>query len=413
MNKLNGLAQRVESIDILRGITILVMIFVNDIPGVSGLPAWMKHNPPGTGGMTFVDVVFPAFLFIVGMSVPFAIGKRLERGDSLWDVWKHVLIRTLGLLIIGVLMANADTVSSAGLIPPGLWILMMYAGVILIWNRPSKKESSAKLFFTKWRIAGIAVLLLSMFLYRGTGVSGIMQIRTQWWGILGLIGWAYLVACIIYIPLRKNLAGLIGMMALLYCLYVADEAGFFASSRWAQPWISISYTLGSHPAIVLAGIILGAILKPDSSVSTPYLRIRWAFLYALGMFIAGIFLHSLHSMVKFFIIDKNMATIPWCLISSAITVWVWIVIYWLVDVKGWKRWAVIVRPAGSNALFAYILAPIFYILLDLLSYLFGGYNFYSEMGNIMILGILRGIIFAFAMTWLTGGLRRVGIWLRL
>ncbi len=59
------------------------MLYVNDVAGVSGTPAWMKHFPPGTDGMTFVDVVFPAFLFIVGMSIPFAIGKRLERRETL------------------------------------------------------------------------------------------------------------------------------------------------------------------------------------------------------------------------------------------------------------------------------------------------------------------------------------------
>ncbi len=69
---------RVVSIDILRGLTILVMIFVNDIAGVIGLPSWLKHiQPPDADGMTFVDVVFPAFLFIVGMSIPQSLGKRL------------------------------------------------------------------------------------------------------------------------------------------------------------------------------------------------------------------------------------------------------------------------------------------------------------------------------------------------
>ena len=69
---------RIASIDALRGLTILVMIFVNDLGGVIGAPAWMKHYfPYDADGMTFVDVVFPAFLFIVGMSIPFAIGKKI------------------------------------------------------------------------------------------------------------------------------------------------------------------------------------------------------------------------------------------------------------------------------------------------------------------------------------------------
>ena len=56
---------RLLSIDVLRGLTILVMMFVNDLEGVRGAPAWMKHVQPSTAdGMTFVDVVFPAFLFI-------------------------------------------------------------------------------------------------------------------------------------------------------------------------------------------------------------------------------------------------------------------------------------------------------------------------------------------------------------
>src|SRR5437867_2108929 len=73
---------RVYSVDVLRGLTILVMMFVNDLHSVKGAPVWMKHiHPSDSDGMTFVDVVFPAFLFIVGMSIPFAIGRRLERGE--------------------------------------------------------------------------------------------------------------------------------------------------------------------------------------------------------------------------------------------------------------------------------------------------------------------------------------------
>ena len=58
--------------------------------------------------MTFVDVVFPAFLFIVGISIPFAIGRRLEKGEPLGKVWLHVLSRAPSACSSsGLLMVNA------------------------------------------------------------------------------------------------------------------------------------------------------------------------------------------------------------------------------------------------------------------------------------------------------------------
>src|SRR6478736_1514328 len=74
---------RLTSIDALRGLVVFTMIFVNDLAGVpnSIVPAWMKHFH-GKSGMTFVDLVFPAFLFIVGMSIPLGLGSRLEPGES-------------------------------------------------------------------------------------------------------------------------------------------------------------------------------------------------------------------------------------------------------------------------------------------------------------------------------------------
>jgi len=75
-------AARIVSIDLFRGLTILIMVFVNHLGHLDGIPAWMKHVPSGQDGMTFVDVVYPAFLFVVGMAFPLAIGRPLERGES-------------------------------------------------------------------------------------------------------------------------------------------------------------------------------------------------------------------------------------------------------------------------------------------------------------------------------------------
>ena len=62
LNKLS--TQRILSIDALRGITILVMIFVNELAGMRDIPQWMRHMPADVDAMSFVDVVFPGFLLL-------------------------------------------------------------------------------------------------------------------------------------------------------------------------------------------------------------------------------------------------------------------------------------------------------------------------------------------------------------
>ena len=174
---------RIESIDAVRGLTILVMIFVNDIAGVPDLPAWMSHMPTMSDGMTFVDLVFPAFLFIVGMAMPFSIGRRFERGDDPWAIWKHILIRTLGLLIIGFYMVNSDEISNQSIINYHLWIVLMYLFVMIIWSKVNGKD---QFLAQKWiKYVAIVALIILAFLYRSDQQDGFMQMRTHWWGILG------------------------------------------------------------------------------------------------------------------------------------------------------------------------------------------------------------------------------------
>ena len=111
---------RITSIDALRGFVMFMMIFVNDLAGAGKIvPDWMVHfsdRHRGGSGMTFVDLVFPAFLFIVGMSVPLALGGRLAKGQPVWKTLGHVTLRTISLLFIGILMVHEtpDTSALAG-----------------------------------------------------------------------------------------------------------------------------------------------------------------------------------------------------------------------------------------------------------------------------------------------------------
>jgi len=126
--------QRVRSIDALRGFVMFMMIFVNDLAGAGRVvPDWMVHfsdRHHGGSGMTFVDLVFPAFLFLVGMSIPFALGLRLEKGEPVWKVFGHVVGRTALLLWIGVMMVNETPDSAAMGWSGNWWCVLMYLSAI-------------------------------------------------------------------------------------------------------------------------------------------------------------------------------------------------------------------------------------------------------------------------------------------
>src|SRR6187401_2418035 len=92
-----ALVQRITSIDILRALTMVLMIFVNDLWSLKNIPEWLEHVAPGVDGIGLADVVFPAFLFIVGLSLPFAVENRRKKGDSELQLVKHVLVRTIAL----------------------------------------------------------------------------------------------------------------------------------------------------------------------------------------------------------------------------------------------------------------------------------------------------------------------------
>jgi len=157
---------RVLAIDAFRGLTILVMIFVNTLAGVRGMPAWMDHAPAGVDGMTFPDVVFPAFLFIVGMAIPFAMAQRETAGDTGWRLWRHVLSRGLGMLVLGVFMVNAEEGYNEAAMGMSIhaWSLLFYACAFAVWAvYPARYSGPARAA----RVLGALGLVLLAVQFRG------------------------------------------------------------------------------------------------------------------------------------------------------------------------------------------------------------------------------------------------------
>ena len=165
--------------------------------------------------------------------------------------------------------------------------------------------------------------------------------------------------------------------------------------------------LGSHAAITVSGALLGLTLLPPARSHRT--RVFSAILLGGAFAAAGLMLHSLRSLHPMFIYNKNAATPPWCLLSSAWTAWLWAAIYWLVEAKGVRKGTGWVRYAGQNALFAFILGPIAYTLAG-----FPGIDEpISWLGSRFSTGLVRSIVFAVAATWFTGFLQRRRLALRL
>ncbi len=391
---------RISSIDIMRGLTLVLMLFVNDL-NMNVAPEWLGHRTAEFDGMGLADWVFPGFLFIVGMAIPFAFARRISAGQSNYDMSRHIVIRSLSLIIIGVLMLNSGRVNPelTG-ISKNLWAILMYVAIFLFWNDYPEKDNK---FFT---IAGLKILALAIFVFlvfkfRSGSLENNGSLITSWWGILGLIGWAYLVAAFTYVLCRDSI------------LKTSLVAVFFLIMNMLSSWKLLGFLDpvkpifgviigGNNPLIVLTGLIAGLIIK-----SIPSKEFRKIILVFTGLgllyLIAGFFLR------RWFIISKIQATPSWGMICSGISMLVFIILYWIADVKGKIRWAEFLRPAGENSLTTYIAPDILYYLIwstgiPILIY---------KQSHEPLIVIAGSLIWAILMVGLTALLARLKIRLKL
>jgi predicted acyltransferase len=416
-------APRITSIDALRGFVMFTMIFVNDLAGAPKrlVPDWMVHfsdRHRGGSGMTFVDLVFPGFLFIVGMSIPFALGSRLNKGEPVWKTYFHVAIRTVSLLALGILMVH-ETPDSGKLGWSGtLWVALMFTSAILAFCSVSwpgngfspKRERAFRIVTMLLRGVGMAGLFCLALVFVGRKNQHILSlypfsISTSWYGILGLIGWAYFAASVIYLVFRTNRTALLACIALMTCFYAADRNGFF-DHFWPNHIVDFGGTLGSQAAITVAGLLLGSILvSPDTR--THRSRIKFTLWFAGGFAFAAMLTNGLYG------ISKNNATPSWCLWSSAITAVLWLLFYLWADARPQSALAKTARPlaiAGQNVLLAYLLSEMMESVLDLLN--LG--DWYGGLAEHTLAGaIARSAACGVVLLAMTAGLNRIGFRLKL
>jgi len=389
--------QRILSIDAFRGITIFVMVFVNDLAGTPGIPAWMGHMPANADAMSFVDVVFPSFLFIVGMSVPFALKNRQEKGDGFLQLQWHIAWRTLGLLTLGFFLVNGEeglNKNAAGL-SLHQWLLLFYAAAILTWNVYTFKN---KILSYVFRLAGIALLLVLAFIFRAP--DGVTGMRPHWWGILGLIGWAYLFACIIYQLLRAQIILLIAAIVCCTAFYIAAKQPIVHNNDYFR-WMSSQAGNAAHTSIVLCGIVLSRIFF-GNTITTTNTRFMHASLFCAALLVAGFILRPYYK------ISKIYATPTWCLYSAAACTVIFSLLYLSIDIKHKSRWTQFFRPAATNPLLTYIIPGILFSFLSLFKIVL-----LPKQYRYGITGILWSLFFAVAVMYIAKGLNKLRIRMQL
>jgi heparan-alpha-glucosaminide N-acetyltransferase len=392
---------RLDSIDVFRAVTMFLMIFVNDLWTLEDVPKWLEHSKAAEDAMGLSDVVFPAFLFIVGLSIPFAIANRKKKGDSNALIIRHIAERTFALLLMGIFIVNYENIAGeAMVVGKYVWEIGMVIAFFLIWNvYPSDPEKKG--LYTALKVAGYLLLAGLAVIYKGGDAANPSWMETHWYGILGLIGWSYLLGALTYLPTRDRLTWAIAGWLFFVLFNLADFAGVldFLDPVKKYVWIVGG---GSMPAFVMGGVVASVIYRNGvgrNSVGNTYL----VMLIVLGL----ISLAYGFGTRPFWGISKIRATPAWVGISSGISFLSFALLFWLVDLKKIKSWANVIKPAGTATLTCYLIPYIWYAVITLAGI---SLPMYLRTGFV---GLVKSACFSLLVILLTGAINRIGIKLKI
>jgi heparan-alpha-glucosaminide N-acetyltransferase len=391
--------QRIVSIDILRALTMLLMIFVNDFWTLKDVPFWMLHRKFGVDGIGLSDVVFPAFLFIVGLSLPYALENRRKKGDSTLQIAFHILLRTAALLIMGVFLVNGETYNAAATGFPGwAYAITICVSFIAIWN--TYPDSLSRIIPLVIRVAAFAVLITLAVVYRGGHDEHIHRFGPQWWGILGLIGWAYLASALVTLLSGNRFLIIFGGWIFFCLLSILYKAGIIPHQSVLN--IIPNAILGG----TLAGLTMGGVLaswifryfvaKKENLKLTVVLL-----LFAGLLFILSVLTHPYWGLTKL------GATPAWLFLCSSITIVAFLIIYWIADVYGKANWFGLIKPAGTATILCYLVPDIVYAIRGITA---------IRLPELMVtggIGLIKSFLYALMCVIITGLLIRLGVRMKL
>jgi len=300
-------ADRLLSLDVFRGATIASMLLVND-PGT-----WNAVYPPllhaPWHGWTFTDIIFPFFLWITGLSMTLSTEKRISRGAARRDLMMHALRRSAIIFAIGLFLAAY---------PYFRFSTMRIPGVLQ-------------------RIA--VCYLIATAIYLTNGVRG----RIRWAGALLIVYWLLMK---VY-PVPGIGAGSLDKGA-NFAQYI--DSLLLSGHMWSQTktW-DPEGIVSTLPAIAttLFGVLTGYLLRAQRTKEEKAARI----------FVMGNALLFLGAVMSLWLpINKSLWTSSYAVFMSGLAANVFAFCYWVIDVRGYRKWGLPLRIFGMNALFIFALS---------------------------------------------------------
>ena len=385
---------RFHSIDILRALTMLLMIFVNDLWTLTDIPGWLEHKAANEDGLGLADVVFPAFLFIVGLSIPWAIEARINKGHSRIRILKHIAERSIALLIMGVFMVNLENINASELpINKSYWQILMTLGFFMIWNNYRGKVLG-KIPPNVVKIAGACILIFLAVIYKGGSADNVHWMKTYWWGILGLIGWGYLVNALLYLGLRHRLGWMILVTIFFYLLNVNEFISPFGFN------MKIVVSASNHVSVMTGMLVTIILINLRDKRHMRYLLPVLVGL-SLMLIIFGFITRPLWG------ISKIMATPSWTATCAGIATASFAILHIIADRMKFTRWADIIAPAGNSTLTCYLIPYYAYAIFALAG---------LQLPGMLIAGLpglIKSLVFSLVIIMVTGWLGKFRISLKI
>ena len=305
---------RMNSLDVFRGITIAGMILVNNPGTWDAIYSPLEHSK--WDGWTPTDLVFPFFLFIVGVSITLALSRRAEAGGSKRDLYLKIVRRAVIIFALGLLLSDFPYNDPATFRIPG--VLQRIAVCYLL--------ASVIFLNTSWRAqAAITAALL-----------------VAYWAVLALV------------PAPGFAAGDLSMEGSI-ASYV--DRTVFGSHTW-KPLYDPEGLLSTAGALAttLAGVLTGHFLRTRRQ---PLEKVAAMFAAGAACVIVG------WAWNYWFPVNKALWTSSYVVLTAGMALQLLALCYWLVDIKGYEGWAKPFLVFGTNALAVYFLSEYFVLLASL------------------------------------------------